>query len=93
VKRPFLVLMSIAATGGFGYWLVRTPNTQREILLACAGWVLGFWVAAAIQGRRRARDEMGDEAQYDDDFAADGEDAEADWDDEDEDWDESDTHG
>lgn len=64
MKRPFLVLMSLAATGGFGWWLVRTPNTQREILLACAGWVLGFWVAAAIQSRRRARtnDDAHDEA-------------------------------
>ncbi len=90
MKRPFLILLAIAATGGFGYWLVTTPNTLREILLACAGWVLGFWVAAAIQGRRHRRtdheeDEWPEDTGHDEaDFA---EDDEAGWDDEDE-WDE-----
>ncbi len=87
MKRPFLVLLSLAATGGFGWWLVRTPNTQREILLACAGWVLGFWVAAAIQSRRRKRDSKDewedghDEADLDDEDEAGWEDGE-DWEDE-----------
>ncbi len=89
MKRPFLILLSLFATGGFGAWLVRTPNTQREILLACAGWVLGFWVAAAIQSRRRAV--AGREDAVDDEWEEahgeadlDGED-EAGWEDE-EDW-------
>lgn len=85
MKRPLLVLLAIGATAAFGTWLVRTPNTQREILLACAGWVLGFWAAAAIQarGHRPARvDDDGEAA--DAEWHDDGEDP-GDWD---EDWDE-----
>ena len=75
--------MALAATAGFGAWLVRTPNTQREILLACAGWVLGFWAAAAIAARRRTSpddDEASDEWDEDEDEWEDPDD----WDEEDE---------
>ncbi len=88
MKRPFLILLALAATGGFGYWLVTTPHTQREILLACAGWVLGFWVAAAIQMRpRRAHrgDDFGDWDETEHDEADPAEYDEADYE-EDEEW-------
>lgn len=92
MKRPFLVLLSIAATIAFGAWLVRTPNTQREILLACAGWVLGFWVAAAIQSRRRARGATADEDPAEDEWDEwDESEPDEEWDDGDgEEWDDGD---
>jgi len=70
MKRPFLVLIALAATAGFGTWLVRTPHGLHEILTACAGWVLGFWVAAAILSRRRPRrtDEPDDEDDWEEEW-------------------------
>jgi hypothetical protein len=87
VKRPFLVVLALAASAGFAIWLVRTPHELREILLACTAWVLGFWVAAAIQSRgpRRKSARSADDA-VEDEHAEDREDEadEADW--EDGDW-------
>ena len=54
--RAFRILLALAATGALGAWLVRTPRTTDEILIACAGWVLGFWVAASLLGFRRPAD-------------------------------------
>lgn len=89
MKRPFLVLLSLAASAGFATWLVRTPHELREILLACAAWVLGFWVAAAIQSRgprrkpaRNADDVGEDEHEQEEDWEDEAD--EADW--EDGDW-------
>jgi len=85
LKRPFLALLALAATAGFGAWLVRTPNTQREILLACAGWVLGFWAAAAIAGRRRSSPDEDDAPdEWDEEEWEDDEEDPDDWDGEDE---------
>jgi hypothetical protein len=92
MKRPFLVLLALLASVGFGAWLVRTPHELREILTACLAWVLGFWLAAAIQARRRrpkpARRKRSREVGEDQDE----DDTEDEWDDSSEDeeeWDES----
>jgi len=82
VKRPFLVLLALAASAGFAAWLVRTPHELREILTACGAWVLGFWAAAAIQSRGRRRGGSSRVEDADDEAWDDGGD--------DEEWDESD---
>ena len=86
MKRPFLVLLAVLASVGFGVWLVRTPHSLREILTACGAWVLGFWVAAALQARGRRLD-PDDEESWDDEGVEDDDEEDA-W--EDEDWEEED---
>lgn len=77
MKPRFLTVLAVMATLGFGTWVLQTPHTLREILLASAAWVLGFWVAAGINGS--ARNEPGDpDEEWDED---------EDWEDEEEEWD------
>jgi hypothetical protein len=85
VKPRFLTLLAIAATLGFGAWVLKTPHTLHEVLLACVAWVLGFWVAAGIN--ISARDaSTDDEEEWDEEEWDEGEgdeDDEAEWDEDD----------
>ena len=93
MKRPFLVLLALAATVGFGTWLVRTPHALHEILTACGAWVLGFWLASAIQSperrrRRRRRREIEEADEEWDEEDGEEEEPDEDWDDDEDEWEE-----
>lgn len=89
MKRPFLVLLALAATVGFGTWLVRTPHALHEILTACGAWVLGFWLASAIQSpERRRRREIEEADEEWDEEDGEEEEPDEDWDDDEDEWEE-----
>jgi len=67
VKPRFLAFLAVLGSLGFGYWLIRTPHSSRELFLCMLAWILGFWVATGIRSSRANPDPDFDDDWQDDD--------------------------
>lgn len=54
MKPGLRIAFAILGTVGFGSWLVGYGGGDREIWIAIAGWLLGFWLASGIGAAERA---------------------------------------
>ena len=67
VKPRFLAFLAVLASLGFGYWLIATPHSSRDIFLCMVAWVLGFWVATGIRSSPSVEDRESDDEYWEDD--------------------------
>lgn len=71
MKPRFLVVLSVAVTIGFGYWLAESSRDDREVWISIGAWILGFWFASSILGVSHARSDSGSgdaDEEYDEEY-------------------------
>ncbi len=66
MKPRLLAFLAVIASLGFGYWLIATPHSSRDIFLCMVAWVLGFWVATGIRSSQAVEDPESDDYWEDD---------------------------